>query len=110
MCPIPSAPTRVFVHWVLHDLPPSTTTLAEGVKERHLPKGTRRGDSDYGRTAWRGPCPPVGRHRYFFKLYALDAVLGDLGKVNKERLLRTMEGHVLEKAELVGTYERRRDG
>ncbi len=104
--PDPAAPRTVFVHWVLHDLPPGTAALAEGVRPEELPPGTQQGTNDYGKTGWRGPCPPIGRHRYFFKLYALDAALGPLSDRTKAGLLAAMEGHVLEEAQLVGTYEK----
>jgi Raf kinase inhibitor-like YbhB/YbcL family protein len=105
--PDPAAPKMVFVHWVLHDMPPGTPGLPEGVEAGTLPAGTRSGQTDFRRTAWGGPCPPVGRHRYFFKLYALDTVLGDLGKTTKPRLLEAMKGHVLAEAQLVGTYQKK---
>jgi hypothetical protein len=104
--PDPKAPRTTWVHWVLYDLPPSATGLAEAVKQ--LPPGTRQGLNDWKRTGWGGPCPPVGRHRYFFKLYALDVVLGDLGTPTKARLEGAMKGHILVQAELVGTYQQRR--
>jgi len=108
--PDPRAPQRTWVHWVLHDLPPEATGLAEGPADlpADLPAGTREGTNDWRRTGYGGPCPPVGRHRYFFKLYALDTVLGDLGHPTKARLLAAMEGHVLARAELMGTYQRGR--
>jgi Raf kinase inhibitor-like YbhB/YbcL family protein len=106
--PDPSAPRMTWVHWVLYDLPPSATGLPEGAARRDLPAGAREGTNDWKRTGWGGPCPPIGRHRYFFKLYALDAVLGDLGSPGKAKLEKAMEGHVLARAELVGTYEKRR--
>lgn len=104
--PDPKAPRMTWVHWVLHDLPPSASGLAEAVKR--LPPGTREGLNDWKRTGYGGPCPPVGRHRYFFKLYALDAVLGDLGTPSKTKLEAAMKGHVLAQAELMGTYQKRR--
>jgi Raf kinase inhibitor-like YbhB/YbcL family protein len=102
--PDPAAPKRTYVHWVLYDLAASTTELREGTTAADLPRGAREGRNDWHRTGYGGPCPPIGRHRYFFKLYALDAPLGDLGTATKAELLRAMEGHVLESAELVGTY------
>jgi Raf kinase inhibitor-like YbhB/YbcL family protein len=105
--PDPAAPKMTWVHWVLYDIPPGTDGLKEGVKSADLPKGTLEGRNDWGRTGYGGPCPPIGRHRYFFKLYALDAVLPDLGTPDKQRLERAMKGHVLEKHELVGTYAKR---
>ncbi len=74
--PDPKAPRMTWVHWVLYDLPPDTTDLAEGVKS--LPVGTKGGLNDWKRTGFGGPCPPIGRHRYFFKLYALDTKLAGL--------------------------------
>ena len=106
--PDPAAPRMVFVHWVLHDLPPDTPGLAEGVRSEGLPHGAQASTNDYGKTAWKGPCPPIGRHRYFFKLYALDAVLGPLSDRTKAGLLAAMKGHVLEEAQMVGTYEKRK--
>jgi Raf kinase inhibitor-like YbhB/YbcL family protein len=102
--PDPAAPKRTYVHWVLYDIPASATALPEGATSSNLPPGTREGTNDWHRAGYGGPCPPIGRHRYFFKLFALDAALGDLGAPSKTELLRAMEGHVLESAELVGTY------
>lgn len=104
--PDPAAPTRVWVHWVLYNLPPGAAGLPEGVAPTALPAGTREGRNDWSRTGYGGPCPPVGRHRYFFKLYALDAVLPDLGTPTKTQLEAAMAGHVLAAAELVGTYQK----
>jgi len=102
--PDPAAPKMTWVHWVLYNIPPAATGLPEGVQARSLPAGTLEGSNDWGRTGYGGPCPPVGRHRYFFKLYALDVVLPDLGTPDKKRLERAMKGHVLAQQELVGTY------
>jgi len=106
--PDPKAPKMTYVHWVLYDLPAGTTRLAEGAARRGLPAGTREGKNDWKRTGYGGPCPPIGRHRYFFKLYALDAELPDLGQPAKAQLEKAMEGHVVEKTEIVGTYEKRK--
>jgi Raf kinase inhibitor-like YbhB/YbcL family protein len=106
--PDPRAPKMTWVHWVLYDIPPTTAGLTEAVKPRDLAKGTREGLNDWERTGYGGPCPPIGRHRYFHKLYALDVVLGDLGRPTKARLEAAMRGHVLAQAELVGTYQRAR--
>jgi hypothetical protein len=105
--PDPAAPKMTWVHWVLYNIPPGTDGLEEAVQSGELPKGTLEGRNDWGRTGYGGPCPPVGRHRYFFKLYALDVVLPDLGTPDKARLERAMQGHVLAKHELVGTYAKR---
>jgi len=104
--PDPAAPKRVYVHWVLYNIPASATTLPSGVTGASLPTGTVEGTNDWGRTGYGGPCPPIGRHRYFFKLYALDVVLPDLGAATKKELEAALDGHVLEKTELMGTYEK----
>ncbi len=103
--PDPAAPKTVWVHWVLYDLPADSSGLPEGGEP--LPAGTREGLNDWRRTGYGGPCPPIGRHRYFFKLYALDVVLPDLGTPTKAELERAMVGHVLDEAQLMGIYERR---
>ena len=103
--PDPKAPKTTWVHWVLYDIPASVTALPKDAA-KHLPAGTREGLNDWKRAGYGGPCPPVGRHRYFHKLYALDTTLGDLKQPNKAALERSMQGHVLGKAELVGTYEK----
>ena len=101
--PDPAAPKREWVHWVLYNIPPATTGLPESAK---LPAGAREGKNDWDRLGYGGPCPPIGRHRYFHKLYALDVVLPDLNEPTKATLLDAMEGHVLGEAELVGTYKK----
>lgn len=106
--PDPAAPKMTWVHWVLYNIPSSTSGLAEAVKSKDLPKGTQEGLNDWKRTGYGGPCPPIGKHRYFHKLYALDVVLPDLGKPTKKDLEKAIEGHILAKAELVGTYKRSR--
>jgi Raf kinase inhibitor-like YbhB/YbcL family protein len=75
---------------------------------KSLPPGTREGTTDYQRTGYGGPCPPIGRHRYFHKLYALDTLLPDLSSPNKGSLEKAMAGHVLEKTELMGTYQKKK--
>ena len=104
--PDPAAPKRVWVHWVLYNIPPDAAGLAEAMERKKLPPGTREGKNDWDRLGYGGPCPPIGRHRYFHKLYALDVVLPDLREPTKAALLEAMEGHVLEQAELVGTYQK----
>lgn len=103
--PDPDAPKMTWVHWVLYDLPPDSSGLAEGVTQ--LPPGTREGTNDWKRTGYGGPCPPIGRHRYFHKLYALDVILGDLGVPDKAAVEQAMEGHVLEQVELLGTFQKK---
>jgi hypothetical protein len=102
--PDPAAPRMIWVHWVIYDLPVTATALPEGVATKDLPHGTLEGLNDWHKPGWRGPCPPVGRHRYFHRLYALDIVLPDLHRPTRAALEKAMAGHVLAKAELVGTY------
>jgi Raf kinase inhibitor-like YbhB/YbcL family protein len=102
--PDPAAPVMTWVHWVLFDIPPAASGLPDGGKP--LPEGTREGLNDWRRTRYGAPCPPLGRHRYFFKLYALDTVLSDLERPTKADLERAMQGHVIEHAELMGTYQK----
>jgi hypothetical protein len=104
--PDPAAPRMTWVHWVLYDVPPSAKGLPEAVKASSLPSGTREGRNDWKRTGYGGPCPPIGRHRYFFKLYALDTELGDLGEPTKTQLEKAMAGHIVGEAQLVGTYQK----
>jgi Raf kinase inhibitor-like YbhB/YbcL family protein len=105
--PDPRAPKMTWVHWVLYNLPPTAGQLPEAVAANTLPAGTRDGLNDWKRTGYGGPCPPIARHRYFHKLFALDTVLRDLGRPSKARLEEAMQGHVLARAELVGTYEKK---
>jgi len=104
--PDPAEPRMTWVHWVIYDIPPAATELPEGGQP--LPAGTREGLNDWGRHGYGGPCPPVGRHRYFFKLYALDRMLPALARPTKAAVEQAMSGHVLAQAELVGTYLKRR--
>ena len=106
--PDPKAPKMTWVHWILYDLPADATGLPEAVDRKDLPAGARQGVNDWKRTGWGGPCPPIGRHRYFFKLYALDVALGDRGAIAKPALEAAMKGHVLAEARLMGTYEKKR--
>jgi hypothetical protein len=104
--PDPAAPKMTWVHWVLYDIPASASALPGGVEPTKLPAGTREGTNDWKRTGYGGPCPPIGRHRYVHKLYALGTTLGDLGTLTKAALERSMAGHVLGMAELIGTYQK----
>lgn len=106
--PDPAAPRMTWVHWVLYNLPPSSTGLPEAVPPSALPAGTGQGVTDFKRTGWGGPCPPIGRHRYFFKLYALGITLPLTGHPTKKDIEKAMAGHVLGEAQLVGTYEKRK--
>lgn len=103
--PDPRAPRMTWVHWVLYNIPLSVKELKEAVKE--LPQGTLDGVNDWGRTGYGGPCPPIGRHRYFFKLYALSKELPSLRRPTKKDIEKAMEGSILGKAELIGTYQKK---
>ena len=105
--PDPAAPQRTYVHWVLYNLPADTAGLPDGMGSHDLPTGAREGLNDWHRPGYGGPCPPIGRHRYYHKLYALDAVLPDLDHPDKARLLAAMDGHVIDEAQLMGTYQKR---
>ena len=104
--PDPAAPRMTWVHWVLYNLPAKPGGLAEAVPASGLPAGTGQGLNDWKRTGYGGPCPPIGRHRYFHKLYALDTSLSGLDRPTKAELEAAMQGHVIEMTELVGTYQR----
>ncbi len=103
--PDPKAPQTTWVHWVVYDMPAGTHALPEGAA-RKLPAGARHGKNDWKRTGYGGPCPPVGRHRYFHKLYALDVELTDLREPTKAQLEAAMKGHILGQAEVIGTYQK----
>ncbi len=103
--PDPKAPKRVWVHWLLYNLPPDGKGLSEDASRSGLPKGTVTGQNDRGEAAYHGPCPPIGRHRYFHKLYALDVVL-PAKVLTKAELEAAMQGHVLAEAELMATYQK----
>lgn len=104
--PDPAKPQMVYVHWVLYNIPAGTSGIDENASRSKLPAGTQTGINDYEKAAWGGPCPPIGRHRYFFKLYALDTVLNGLSSVSKKDLENAMRGHILAQAELMGTYQK----
>ncbi len=104
--PDPSAPRMVWDHWILYNVPPSLGGLPEGIVPDALPPGCGGGINSWGRTGYGGPCPPIGRHRYFHRLYALDTKLpAELGNPTKDDLLLAMEDHILARTELVGTFE-----
>lgn len=107
VCDDPDAPMGVWVHWIVYNMPPELRSLKEHFpKDPRLPDGTRQGRTDFGQAGYGGPYPPSGTHRYFFKLYALDALLTVPGKAAKFDLVRAMQGHVLAQAQLMGTYKR----
>lgn len=102
--PDPGAPRMTWVHWLLYNLPVDGSGLAEALEA--LPPGTLEGLNDWKRTGYGGPCPPIGRHRYFHKLYALDVVLPDLRTPDKKGLEHAMQGHIVAEAQLIGTYQK----
>jgi Raf kinase inhibitor-like YbhB/YbcL family protein len=105
--PDPAAPQRTWSHWVLYNIPPETEGLPQGVRPQDLPAGTKEGNNDWNRTGYGGPCPPVGRHRYIHRLYALNMLLPDLGAPTRLQLQKAMEGYVLEQVQLTGLYQKK---
>lgn len=104
----PDAPAKTWVHWVVYNIPPSARALPEAVPANpQLPDGTRQGTTDFGRVGYGGPCPPSGRHRYVFTLYALDTMLTLAPGVTKSQLEAAMQDHILAQAQLIGTYRRK---
>jgi Raf kinase inhibitor-like YbhB/YbcL family protein len=106
--PDPAAPKMTWVHWILYNLPAANGGLAEAQSSSQLPPGTLEGLNDWKRTGYGGPCPPIGRHRYFFKLYAVDRRTPDLHRPGKAQLEKAIDGHILAQATLIGTYKRHR--
>lgn len=104
--PDPEAPKMTWVHWVLYNIPPSATGLPEKVASSDLPEGTEEGLNDWGRTGYGGPCPPIGRHRYFHKLYVLDKKIEGLQQPTKADIEAAMKGHIIAQTEFVGTYQK----
>ena len=107
--PDPEAPKMTWVHWVVYNLPADVRGLPEGATAEMLPVGTEQGLNDWQNIGYGGPCPPIGRHRYFFKLYVLDTVLENLNAPTKAAVETAMQGHVIAQAELVGTYKKTGD-
>ncbi len=99
----PDAPMGTWVHWVVWNIPPGTRHISEG----RVPAGALQGRNSWGRTSYGGPAPPSGTHRYFFKLYAVDTVIDLPPTAGKAQVLKAIEGHVLDHAELMGTYTHR---
>jgi len=103
--PDPAKPQRVYVHWVLYNIPSTASAISEAASPMSVPAGAVNGTNDFGKTGYGGPCPPIGRHRYFFKLYALDTTL-NLSPAKKPNLEQAMKGHILDQAQLMGTYQK----
>jgi Raf kinase inhibitor-like YbhB/YbcL family protein len=106
--PDPAKPQRVYVHWVVYNIPATVSRLPENAAKSGLPPGTMQGTNDGGKQTYSGPCPPIGRHHYYFKLYALDTQLKGLKNATKARLEKAMQGHTLDNTQLIGTYEKAR--
>ena len=104
--PDPAKPQRVYVHWVVYNIPASTTKLPENAPKSGLPSGAMQGSNDWGKQTYGGPCPPIGRHRYFFKLYALNTEMKGLGNPNKAQFEKAMQGYLVGTTELIGTYQK----
>lgn len=104
--PDPAAPRMTWVHWVLYNLPANTNGLPENVAASQLPAGTMWGINDWQRPGYGGPCPPIGSHRYYHKLFALDVVLPDLKHPTKAALEKAMHGHIIAQSSLIGLYRR----
>jgi Raf kinase inhibitor-like YbhB/YbcL family protein len=107
ICEDPDAPSGVWTHWVIFNIPPESKTLPEGVEmDELLEDGSKQGLNDSGMVGYSGPCPPGGTHRYYFRVYALDSKLDLPPRISKQELLNAMEGHVLDKGQLMGLYSR----
>lgn len=104
--PDPSNPQTTWTHWVLYNLPPNIHDIPESMLPESLPAGAREALNDWKRMGYGGPCPPIGRHRYFYRVFALDTVLPDMGHVTWKQLESSMKGHILAQTELIGTYEK----
>jgi Raf kinase inhibitor-like YbhB/YbcL family protein len=104
--PDPQHPQRTWCHWILYNIPPGTRDLPEGAGPGILPPGVREGLNDWGRPGYGGPCPPIGRHRYVYRLFALDTVLPELGSPTRAQLLTAIQRHIIAETQLIGTYEK----
>ena len=107
ICDDPDAPVGTWVHWVYYDIPSNTNGLPENITPQENPdNGGKQGTNDFRKIGYGGPCPPGGIHRYYFKIYALDAILNLPAGIDKEKLLKAMEGHIVGQAQLMGKYKR----
>jgi Raf kinase inhibitor-like YbhB/YbcL family protein len=104
--PDPVAPKMTWVHWIVYNIPPNFDGLPETTSAEGLPRGALQGLNDWQHAGYEGPCPPIGKHRYFFKLYALDIVLPDMKLPSRSVLESAMQGHILTHSRLIGVYER----
>jgi len=104
--PDPNAPKITWVRWVVYNIPPNTTYFPRSTNCINLPASTMSGINDWHKIGYGGPCPPIGRHHYFHKLYALDTVLKEIPDATKAQIEVAMQGHIIEYAELVGTFKK----
>jgi Raf kinase inhibitor-like YbhB/YbcL family protein len=104
--PDPAKPTRVVSHWVAYNIPAATTALAENASKSGMPAGSTQGLNEGNKPGYMGPCPPIGSHRYFFKLYAIDTVLTGLKNPKKASLQQAIQKHVVGSTQLIGTYQK----
>jgi len=105
--PDPANPKMTWVHWVMYDIPVSSNSLSENISaDETLDNGAHQGKTDFHKIGYGGPCPPIGSHRYFFKLYALDINLNLPAGKTKQEIETAMEGHILDQGELIGTYQK----
>lgn len=104
--PDPAKPTRVVSHWVAYNLPVTTTSLAENASKKGMPAGSAQGLNEAKKVGYMGPCPPIGRHRYFFKVFALNRMIEGLNNPAKANLEKAIQPWVVGTAELIGTYQK----
>jgi Raf kinase inhibitor-like YbhB/YbcL family protein len=109
ICDDPDAPMGTWVHWVAWNIPPTISKLDENIPPlKESSHGMKQGSNSWPRIGYGGPCPPSGAHRYYFKLYALDAVLEIKAGATKDQMLKAMKGHILAEAHVMGKYQRKR--
>lgn len=107
ICQDPDAPSGIWTHWLIFNIPSDTTSLSEWIMEReNLDNGAKQGFNDFGTIGYRGPCPPGGTHRYYYVVYALDTKIQLPARISRDDLLNAMKGHVVDKGELMGRYTR----
>ncbi len=104
--PDPKAPKMTWIHWIIFNLPPEMTCLLEGVTSKNIPHGTREGLNSWDKMGYSGPCPPIGKHRYFHTLYALDTVFSELNQPTKKEIDAAMNNHIITQTTLMGTYKK----
>lgn len=104
--PDPRRPQGIWTHWLLYNIPTTCHGFEENARSSGLPKEILEGMNDWGGTGYRGPCPPIGRHRYYFRLFALDCDIQEKYIPTRDKLMIVFQKHVVEEANLIGTYEK----